>query len=434
VVIGASIAGLTAAAAVAGQFDEVVIVERDRLPDAAEPRRGVPQGEHGHVLLVSGARALEELFPGLAGDLRDAGAVTLADLGTDMTFFRYGVRYRPMPLDLPLQSFTRPLLETVIRRRVNALSAVTIRDGTAVSGLAGDRHRVTGVRLEDDLLEVDLVVDASGRGSRSDRWLADLGHPAPGAVEVKIGVHYTTRLFTRTDGDFTDGRCVLVLPAPKTERRVGLAFPVEGDRWLISMGGWHNAGAPASADEFRAYARSLPYRPLSALVERAEPLTELATLRFPASRRRHFERLRHPAAGYVTVGDAVCSFNPVYGQGMTCAALEALALRSTVERHGPGSARLPVAFARAVARIVTTPWRFATGGDFAFPETTGPRPAGIDWLNKYTEKIQLAAQTSVPVRRAFINVQQLLAPPSVLFRPAMVAQVLRASRVVAPAG
>jgi len=438
VIIGASIAGLTAAAAVAGQFDEVVVLERDRLPDAPEPRRGVPQGDHGHVLLVSGARALEELFPGLAADLRTAGAVTLADLGTDLTLFRYGVRYRPMPLHLPLQSFTRPLLETVIRRRVSELPAVTIRDGVTVSGLAGDRHKVTGVRLDGDLLDADLVVDASGRGSRSDRWLTDLGHRAPDAVEVKIGVHYTTRLFTRTEGDFTDGRCVLVLPAPKTERRVGLAFPVEGDRWLISMGGWHNAGAPESAEEFRAYARSLPYRPLAALVERAEPLTELVTHRFPASRRRRFERLRHPPAGYVAVGDAVCSFNPVYGQGMTCAALEALALRSTVERHGPGSARLPATFARRVARIVATPWRFATGGDFAFPETTGPRPPGIDWLNKYTEKIQLAAQTSVPVRRAFINVQQLLAPPGVLFRPAMVAHVLRTARrngaVVAPAG
>jgi 2-polyprenyl-6-methoxyphenol hydroxylase-like FAD-dependent oxidoreductase len=329
-----------------------------------------------------------------------------------------------MPLDLPLQSFTRPLLETAIRRRVTA----TIRDGVVVSGLVGDRGRITGVVVDGHAEDADLVVDASGRGSRSDRWLTELGHQSPDAVEVKIGVHYTTRLFSRTDGDFTDGRGVLVLPAPRTERRIGLAFPVEGDRWLISVGGWHNGEVPTSDEAFRAYSRSLPYRPLADLVEHAEPLTGLTTHRFPASRRRRFERLRHRPAGYVTVGDAVCSFNPVYGQGMTCATFEALALRSTVERYGTRSPRLPATFARVVARIVTTPWRFATGGDFAFPETTGPRPVGIDLLNKYTEKIQLAAQTSHPVRRAFIDVQQLLAPPTVLFRPAMVAEVLRSAR------
>jgi 2-polyprenyl-6-methoxyphenol hydroxylase-like FAD-dependent oxidoreductase len=280
------------------------------------------------------------------------------------------------------------------------------------------------------VIEADLVVDASGRGSRSDRWLAELGHPVPEPVEVKVGVHYTTRLFARTAGDFEDGLGVLVLPAPRTERRVGLAFQVEGDRWLISMGGWHNAGPPPDEAAFRAYARSLPYRPLAALVERAEPLSDLVTHRFPANRRRRFERLRRPPAGYVATGDAVCSFNPVYGQGMTCAALEALALASTVERYGARSARLPRAFARRVAGIVATPWRFAVGGDFAFPETTGPRPRGIRLLNAYSEKIQLAAQTSPSVRKAFIDVQQLLAPPGVLFRPAMVAEVLRAARMV----
>jgi 2-polyprenyl-6-methoxyphenol hydroxylase-like FAD-dependent oxidoreductase len=319
----------------------------------------------------------------------------------------------------------------VIRRRLAMLNTVTIRDGVSVAGLVGAGDRVAGVRLDDgEVIEAGLVVDASGRGSRSDRWLTELGHQAPGSVEVKIGVHYTTRLFARTDGDFHDGLGVLVLPAPRTERRIGLALQVEGDRWLISMGGWHNAGPPGDDEAFLAYARSLPYRPLASLIERAEPLSDLITHRFPANRRRRFERLRRPPAGYVATGDAVCSFNPVYGQGMTCAALEALALRSTVERFGAGSARLPRAFARAVAGIVATPWRFAVGGDFAFPETTGRRPMGIRLLNSYSEKVQLAAQTSPSARKAFIDVQQLLAPPGVLFRPAMVAEVLRAARMV----
>jgi 2-polyprenyl-6-methoxyphenol hydroxylase-like FAD-dependent oxidoreductase len=278
------------------------------------------------------------------------------------------------------------------------------------------------------LVAADLVVDCSGRGSRSDRWLGALGFPAPDVTEVKVGVSYATRLFERADGDPAGGAGALVLPTAPYEKRAGLLLPIEDDRWLVTLGGWHTEHPPAEPETFLRAAKDLPYPAIAGIVSGARPLTDIATHRFPSSRRRHFERLRRLPAGYVALGDAICSFNPVYGQGMTCAALQAQALGSMVDRHGAASGALARDFYRAAAGIVTTPWRFAVGADFNYPETTGPRPRAVHLLNRYSRQVQLASQVSLEVRRTFTAVQHLVAPPGALFRPSMVVKVLGAAR------
>jgi 2-polyprenyl-6-methoxyphenol hydroxylase-like FAD-dependent oxidoreductase len=324
---------------------------------------------------------------------------------------------------------------------VAALPNVTVRPGVAVSGLlpagpdwtAGPTGPV-GPRIGGGVLErgepvpADLVVDCSGRGSRSDRWLAALGLPVPEVVEVKVGVGYATRLVRRTASsarELEGGQAMLLLPTPPAEKRVGLVLPIEGDRWLVSVGGWHGDHARDGADGFLSFARELPHPAFAAVAGGCEPLTGVATFRFPSSRRRLFERLRRPPAGYLALGDAVCSFNPIYGQGMTCAVLDARALRETLDRHPTASAAMVRDFYRAAAKVISTPWRFAVGGDFAFPETTGPRPRAVHLLNRYSRRVQLAARVSPEVRRAFTGVQQLVLPPSALFAPPVLARVLR---------
>jgi len=435
VVIGAGIAGLTAARVLADRFDRVVVLDRDRLPDTATPRRGVPQGEHAHTLLVAGQNAFYRGFPGLQDELVAAGA-DLIEPGLDLRVHRSGEEWPKMSIGFKVLSLTRPLLELTLRRRAAALPGVEFRDEVAVQGLRGAAGRVTGAVLDGgEIVPADLVVDCSGRGGRSDRWLAALGFPAPEVVEVKIGIGYASRLLRRRPDDFPDCRGVVVFPVAPRQKLMGVALPVEGDRWLVGLGGWHGA-LPSGPGAFEECARALPHRAIADLIERAEPLTEVFRQQFPSSRRRLFERLRAVPAGYVASGDAVCSFNPIYGQGMTAAALQAEELGRALDRHGGPSADLARHFYRATAAVLATPWRFAVGADFNYPETTGPKPFGIDLVNRYSARLLRASRVSADVRRTFTAVQHLTAPPSALFAPATVVKVFRATsrRAQSPQG
>ena len=427
VVVGAGIAGTTAARTLADRFDSVVVLDRDELADDTEPRRGVPQGGHGHVLLVSGQRALTTLFPGLMAELVDAGAAEF-DPGMGLSFYRFGAIWPRVHTELRLVTASRPLLERTVRRRVQALPNVELRTGIAVSALVGDGERVTGVRLDDGtVLDADLVVDCTGRGGRSQLWLAELGYPAPRVTEIKIGVGYATRLYRRKPTDLVDAEAAFALPDPPTELRSGLALPIEDDRWLVSLGGWHGA-FPHDEAEFDAHAAALPHPGVAGIVARCEALTGVTVCTLPVSRRRHFEELRRVPAGYLALGDAICSFNPIYGQGMTCAAMEAVELGEVLDSHSAVTAALTTDYYQRTARIVATPWRFASGGDFAYPQTEGVRPRGVSVLNAYAKRVQLASMVDPSVRRVFTSVQHLLVDPSALTRPAMVVRVLRKAR------
>jgi 2-polyprenyl-6-methoxyphenol hydroxylase-like FAD-dependent oxidoreductase len=422
VVIGAGVTGLATARVLADSFGHVLVLDRDELPGreashGAEPRRGVPQGNHGHVLLGAGQRALDQLFPGILDELVSAGAVPF-DPSLDMIVYRGRLWDRP-PSGLRLVSFSRPLLEQAMRERVGKLSNVEMREGVAVSGLTGDAGRVSGVTLDGSTtVDAALVVDCTGRGSRSDRWLQALGCATPEVTEVVVGVGYASRLVRRTDTDLADAKAIFVLPDPPHETRAGLVLPIEGDRWIVSLGGWHG-DFPADDAGFLAHARSLPFPAVADLLDRAEPLTPVHVHRLASNRRRHFENLTSPPSGYIALGDAVCSFNPVYGQGMTCGILEAAEL-------GRRAADLDVrAFSAWTADLLKVPWRFAAGADFRWPQTTGDRPRDSKLLRRYTARVQRATAHDPVVRRTFTSVQHMLTPPSALFTPRMAWRVLR---------
>lgn len=429
VVIGAGMAGLAAARALAGRFARVTVVDRDRLPSEPDSRRGVPQSAHPHVLLAVGREALEKLFPGLTDDLVARGAVW-ADMARDAVVWQLdGYRTR-VESGVTVLFMTRPLLESCLRRRLRELPRVTILDETAVAGLTGrPGERVSGVELADGrTLPADLVVDASGRGSRSDRWLRELEFPAPPESVITVRVHYTTRLL-RGQPDFLPGPGVVVVAeSPPEHRRFGAAFSVEGGRWLVTLGGFHGAQAPTDPEGYQRFADSLPESPIADLLRQTEPLTEPVTYTYPASRRRHFERLRRVPAGYLALGDALCSFNPVYGHGMTVAALEAVTLGECLDRHRASDATMARDFYRRTGKLVTVAWQMAASTDFAYPGTEGPRPRGLALTHWYQRQVFRANQVSPEILRTVVRVQHLLAPGSVLLRPAMVVKVLRAAR------
>jgi 2-polyprenyl-6-methoxyphenol hydroxylase-like FAD-dependent oxidoreductase len=429
VVIGASIAGLLAARVLSDRFDQVTVVERDVLPDGSVPRKAVPQGQHLHILLHGGLRLLDDLFPGLHEELLADGAQRC---GTeDGSWFQAGRYLPPFPSDYHQLGMTRPFLELRIRRRVQALGNVSIVADHAVTALVatshGDMTRVTGVQVRSGLdgatrdLPADLVVDAGGRGSHAPAWLADLGYARPDEEKISIGVGYTTRAYRRRPEHAGGRSFACIQPSPRHETRGGAMFAIEEDRWLVTLSGWLGDHAPPDPDGFLAFAEGLPSPEIHDVIVQAEPIGEFMTYSFPASLRRRYDRMRRHPERFVVIGDALCSFNPIYGQGMSVRTLEALSLADALDG---GIEDLPRRFYGRAARDIEGPWRVTAGGDFAFPGVTGTKPRGTDLVNRYVDALQRRASHDAVVCRALVEVTIMAKPPTALFAPRVAWRVL----------
>jgi 2-polyprenyl-6-methoxyphenol hydroxylase-like FAD-dependent oxidoreductase len=425
IVLGGSMAGLLAARVLSEQFARVTLVERDSFPADAEPRKGVPQGRHLHALLAKGLQVLQGFFPDLKESLL-AGGAYIGDPGTDLRWHHFGGYKVVTPTDMEGVFVSRPFLEGEVRRRVLALPNVTARQGYDVEGLvaSADRATVTGATIrsraqgEVEQLAADLVVDATGRGSQAPKWLGALGYAAPDEAQVKVEIGYTTRVYRRDPA--VQVGCIVVEEAP-LGKRFGLAFPIEGDRWIVTQGGMLGDHAPQEERGFLAFARSLPAPDVYDIIKDAEPLNDFAVHKFPYSRRRYYERLKRVPANFVVVGDAVCSFNPVFGQGMTVAAAEAERLGAWLRAD---RSRDPRRFFKQIAPIVDVPWMLAVGEDFRYPQVTGPKSPETNLINAYTARLHRAAAHDPVVLVAFLKVAHLLTPPTSLFHPRIVGRVL----------
>jgi 2-polyprenyl-6-methoxyphenol hydroxylase-like FAD-dependent oxidoreductase len=427
IVIGASMGGLLAARALADRFARVTLVERDAL--AAEPlqRKGVPQGEHAHGLLARGREIIEEFFPGITDELVARGALR-GEVAADVLWHCQGDFLAPVRGGLVGIVLSRPLLETHVRGRLAALPNVTIAAAADVVGLLAppDRARVTGVRVQRpsggvEELQADLVVDACGAGSKSCAWLAMLGYSAPEEEMVRVDVGYATRLYRRRPGDLGGRIGVAVVTAPPNPRS-GAALALEGDRWIVSAAGYFGQHPPADEAGFRAFLAAMPSSAMHDLVCEAEPISDFKTFKFAGSVRRRYEKLRRFPEGYLVFGDALCRFNPVFGQGMTAAALQAEALGQCLATSGT-----PVRhrFFRRAARIVDVPWNIAVGADLGFAQTVGPHGPMVKFLNWYIAKLHRAAHRDPAVALAFHKVANLTAPPPSILSPGIAWRVLR---------
>ena len=355
--------GLLAARVLSEFFDQVIIVERDRFPEPGEHRRGVPQGRHTHGILASGAAVLEELLPGLRAELVAAGAVSGDIVNRARWFNDTGYLARAVS-GLDALAVSRPLLEGLVRRRVLAIPGIKVMAECEAAGLAAseDGQRVTGLRLKDGrVLAADLVVNACGRASHGPEWLEEIGYSKPEQERVEINLGYTTRHFWRRAGHL-NGDIAAIVPAPPDCKRGGIILAQEGERWTVTLISHFSPNAPTDLDGFREFARTLPAPDIYEVVRDAEPVDEAQVARFPASLRQRYERLDRFPAGYLVFGDAICSFNPMYGQGMSVAAMQALALRHALKEQ---PARLARTFFAAAAKVVDIPWRIAVGNDLS---------------------------------------------------------------------
>ncbi len=415
VVIGASMAGLLAARALADSFPRVTVLDRDALPAAVAHRRGVPQDRHVHGVQPRGLQLLEAMFPGLTADLADAGAVR-----GRMRFHLSGYRLAPPVGGRPGLFASRPLLEHHIRSRVAALPTVTITSHCPVIGLITEGDRVTGARTGDTQVAADLVVDASGRGSRTPSWLVELGYPAPAEDRIEVGLRYVTRTYRLPPGSLGCDVAVLTAATPAIPRGALLAA-TEGGRHIVTAAGMGEDPPPTHPEGFEHFLTRLPCSDIAVALAEAEPLDAPVAFRFPASVRKRYERRGRFPRGLLVLGDAVCSFNPVYGQGMTVAALQATALRDELARSDPPHARR---YFRRIAALIDPPWTVAAGADLAHPQVVGARGPTVRILNRYLPHLHAAAAHDPVLATAILRVTGLLDPPTALLRPDRLARLL----------
>lgn len=433
VVIGAGMAGLVHARVLADYAEQVTILERDHLPDAAEVRHGVPQGQHIHFLLTRGLRALDELFPGLHDELEQRSGAPKVQLGLHTRYMSFG-RWMP-PIDAGIHTFSieRPHLEQLVRQRLMHHSNVRIVERVEVTDLAFEGQRVTGVTTrkrgaptEETFYAADLVVDASGRNSKVQQWLEKAGFPLPSTTNIDAHIGYATRWYAKPQNTTYDWHVLYILPSPPDHLRGGGILEHRDQRWLVSLGGTNGDYPPTDAEGYMTFARSLLDPTLYNAIKDAEPLSEVVGYRNAPNEWHHYEKLARVPDRLIITADALCVVNPVYGQGMTKAALNAQVLQKLLAQGNLDSA----AFYKRVAPVNQEFWDTAAAGDLNYPGTvSNVSETAVERLKRlYLKAILYGASRDVQVGRAFNRVLNMVDPSTSLLMPGMMWRVLRAQR------
>jgi 2-polyprenyl-6-methoxyphenol hydroxylase-like FAD-dependent oxidoreductase len=436
VVIGGSISGMLAARILSNHFDRVTVVERDTFPSGSEHRPGVPQARHLHFFLKRGLMIMDELFPGVREDLLAAGS-HLVDQGEDFRIL-YRSGWSPKKnIGLEMITFTRPLLESSIRRRLSANPKVRFLEGFEVSGLVADASHsaVSGVRLVprkrtdetvEEILNADLVVDSSGRMSPAPDWLQELGYEAPKDTVVDAFWGYATRMYEPPPDFKADWKILFLMNRPPYQPRAGIIQPVEGNRWVVTIAGVMHDYPPTDEEGFLQFAKSLPSPELYKTIEHAKPASRIWGYRKTENRLRSYELLPRMPKGFVAFGDSVCASNPVYGLGMTIACLEAKELDQHLSKSQGGRTLEPLKFQKALAKVTAAPWALATAEDLRWPATKGGEiTSKVKFMHWYLEQVFQLIPVNPEVYRRFQEVNHMLKGIEALFHPKVLGPVLR---------
>jgi 2-polyprenyl-6-methoxyphenol hydroxylase-like FAD-dependent oxidoreductase len=433
VVVGAGMAGLPAARALADYFEHVVVLERDTLPVDASHRTGTPQGRHTHALLGGGQRALGDLFPGFEEDLAGAGAVPVR-IGLEFRFETPG--FDPFPqrdLGWDAYAMSRPLIEFIVRQRVRQLDNITIREHCRALELvsSSDGAVVSAIRFENrggeaETLMAELIVEASGRGYLTSSVLDSIGRPRPEDTIIGVDITYATAVFAVPDDAPTDWKAVLTFDSPAEGGAAAVMAPLEHNRWIVTLIGRHGEKPPGDRNGFLDFARQLRTPTIHNALRKAEQLGEVTRFGFPASFRRHFDRLDEFPRGLLPFGDAICRFNPVHGQGMSVAAQEASLLHELLQKRlgePDPLAGLAVTFFAEAATLIETPWALAAVPDLAHTRTEGHRPEDLQQRLEFGAGLNRLAAQDAAVHKLMLEVLHLLKPQSMLQEPELVERV-----------
>lgn len=428
VVIGAGIGGLLAARALRDSFTEVTVFDRDVLPSDASPRKCVPQARHVHALLASGQTAIEALLPGFARELVELGAIS-GDALADVRWVVDGHRMARGRSGVSGVLASRCLIEWQVRQRIQQIGNIEIVDRCEVTGLTGDSKRVTGVEIRRrgspssaETVPAELVVDSSGRSARSGAWLESLGIPRPAEEKMAVDVTYATRHFRLDRSELCGDAGIGVAPGPANPRSGLMAIQEDGN-WVVTLAGYGKDWPPLDLAGFLEFARSFPQPDMYDALRKAEPVDDGLRYRIPTTVRRRFDAAQLPSQ-YLPFADAICCFNPIYGQGMSVAAIEAILLRDCLRAS-------PHEVTRRFLRLASTPvanaWDLTVYNDLRIPGVPGTRTARIRLTNAYLSRLYRASAVDPAVGAAFFRVTHLLDRPTALLKPSTALRVLRAN-------
>lgn len=430
-VIGGSMAGLLTGRILANHFDQVTIIERDYYPTEPVPRPGIPQAGHLHLLLSRGRIILEQLFEGLQAELVAAGATLLT---SDSKWFSpAGWAPRLIP-DSDSFVCSRSLIDWTIRRRLAAFENVRFLEGGTVTGLLAnsDQTKVTGVAVRfcdeagnthQENISADLIIDASGKVSHAPKWLEALGYLAPKETLINAFVGYATRIYQAETNHQTDWQSIFISTAPPSRTRGGAIFPIEGDRWIVSLGGGDRDYPPTDEAGFLEFARSLPTELIYDAIKDAQPLTPIYSYKGTENRMRHYESLSRQPENFIVVGHAACAFNPIYGQGMTVAALSAQILDQSLQQQRQKSTDANLdGLARQVqqklAKVHDVAWLFATSQDCRYPGSEGGKQNFVTQIMiQYMDQVLKVVIEDEETCQTFLEVVHMLKPTTALFHP-----------------
>ena len=428
VIVGASIAGLMAATAIAPHVDEVTILEKDQLPDGPDPHQGAPQGHHAHILLKAGEQAIERLFPGIREELIVQGSHYL-DFGKEIAWKHHGYWKTKLqePFFLLMQS--RPFLEWMIRKRVLQLSNVRIQEETKVIGISyhDGQTQISHVEIEEkkgasSLLACDVLIDATGAASLSSKWLKQADLPSPKESRIHVDLAYASRKFVSKEPISPDHKAAVIYFGQANPTATGLVFSTEKEEVIVSLGGY-GTHPPKDESAFLQYAKNLDSPEVYDLIKHLEPASPIRRYKFPYQRRKHYESLKQMPQNLLVIGDAFCRFDPIFGQGISVAAMEAVALQKLFTKNRPHN--LARAFHRKAANIVRIPWLLSASEGFRMAHTTGkkPIPVGLNLLHWYLGHIFALSAHDAHIYRRFVEVFNLVKHPVFLFSPRILFRV-----------
>jgi len=428
VVIGGSLAGLMTARVLAEHFNTVTVLERDRIEDRPALHQSIPQGNHLHGLLLGGQQVMASLYPGFLDKLTTLGAVRCR-AGTELVFYLpagkafsvTGTVREPRDLGFDITCHSRELLEYCVRQCTLAHTNITFASESTVQGLVYEDGRVRGVRYQQSgeahILATDFVVDAGGRRSHAPRWLTELGFHAPEETTIGIDIAYGSTKFRVPEHYDEPDRLQLFIGPPPDFPNGAIMEIIEHNTWHVTLMGRFGDYPPRDPEGFLAFAQALHTPRLYDLIKDAERVSDITTYRFPTSIQRHYERLTTFPEGFLVLGDAISSFNPFYGQGMSSAALQVQALQQLLTERAAwarGLDGLALAFFPQAAQIIETPWTLTSNQDLAYPRTHGARPADLEERVQYFMDVDAFTAEDDEVYRLLIAVLNLAKPISAL--------------------
>ncbi len=423
IVIGGSIAGKIAAKALSESFRQVTIIEAGQEPTEKAPRKRVPQSYHPHVVLKGGEAAIEKLFPQITSELIEDGS-TLTNFTGDLKWHHFGSWKKPFTGELIMVQQSQPMLDSHLQRRINHVSNITTRYETMSEQLLIDRqhNKVCGLRVRslktrtEEELSADLVVDASGFGSKSRSWLKTYG------IEVKeervgIQLFYASRLVRLKKEKRPDWYNLLISPSFPNNPYGAYIQTIEDDRFSVTFSGYVNERAPQTNEEFFSYAHKLPETDVLDFLKQAKPITDIKIHRIPYQVRRRFDLAKHIPGGFVVIGDAHCRFDPVFGQGISVAAMEAIELQRRVQHVTSLDQSFTKAYHKKISKIIATPWDMATTEALRHQNITGDRSLAQPMKQWYSKKVYELSASDPEIYIRLVRVMNLIRSPHHLFHP-----------------